>query len=181
MLERAILAGCSDDKDLRGIFQSPEKVTQLYDEKLLEVLEKIKGFPQDTAAAIISKRGLFVKIYDRELSVGQFPGISQNFLEAIRPAGASEASFGLSEKVCETLKTEQDQIICDLVKSRVPHSIHVDERDSHGDPIELKSKSSIIGAIKEKIRLKAYIHPSLYKKMEEKTLSKAIEGLVASW
>jgi len=181
MLERAILAGCSDDKDLRGIFQSPEKVTQLYDEKLLEALEKIKGFPQDTAAAIMSKRGLFVKIYDRELSVGQFPGISQNFLEAIRPAGASEASFGLSKKVCETLKTEQDQIICDLVKSRVPHSIHVDERDSHGDPIELKSKSSIIGAIKEKIRLKAYIHPSLQKKMEEKTLSKTIEGLVASW
>ncbi len=181
MLERAILTGCSDDGDLRSIFESPKKVTQLYDEKLLEILQKIKGFPQDTASAILSKRGLFVKIYDKELSVEQFPSISQDFLEAIRPTGASEASYGLSNRTCETLKTEPNHVICDIVKSRVPHSIHIDETDSHGDPVELKSKSSIIGAIKEKIRLKAYIHPSLKKKMEEKTLSKTIEGLVASW
>ena len=181
MLERAILAGCADDNDLRGTFENPEKATQLYDEKLLEILQQIKGFPQDTAAAILSKRGLFVKTYDKELSVEQFPVISQGFLEAIRPTGASEASFTLSKRTCETLKTEQNHIICDLVKSRVPHSIHVDEIDSQGDPIELKSKSSIIGAIKEKIRLKAYIHPSLQKKIDEATLSKTIEGLVASW
>jgi len=181
MLERAILAGCSTDNELKDVFQSPEKVTQLYDEKLLEILQRIKGFPRDTAAAILTKRELFVKSYDKELSVDQFASISQGFLEAIRPAGASEASFSLSEKTCDALKLEQNQIICDVIKSRVPHSIHVDETDPHGDPVELKSKSSIIGAIKERIRLKAYIHPSLQKKMEEKVLSNTIEGLVASW
>jgi HD superfamily phosphohydrolase len=181
MLERAILAGCSTDNELRGIFQSPEKVSQLYDEKLLEILQGIRGFPQDTAAAILTKRGLFVKTYDKELSVEKFATISQGFLEAIRPAGASEASFSLSEKTCKAVNAEPNQIICDVVKSRVPNPIHVGEIDAQGDPIELKSKSSIIGAIKEKIRLKAYIHPSLQKKMEESVLSKTIEGLIASW
>jgi len=181
MLEHAVLAGCADDSSLRELFENPRMIAELYDEKLLELLQKAPGFPAATANAIISKRGLFVKINDKELSLESFSKISERFLESLRGPDASEASFELSEKLSRELKAEPFKIICDIVKSRAPHSIHVDEMDQQGEPLELSSKSPLIDSIKAKIRLKTYIHPSLQPKLEAGHLQRTIEGLVASW
>src|SRR5438445_2612723 len=181
MLEHAVIAGCADDNVLRELFENPRRVAELYDEKLLELLQKTPGFPAETANAIINKRGLFVKIYDKELSLESFSKISERFLESLRAPDPSEASFELSEKLSKELKVEPFKLICDIVKSRAPHSIHVDEMDPHGEPLELRSKSPLIDSIKTKIRLKTYIHPSLQPKLEAGHLQKTIEGLVASW
>ena len=181
MLERAVLVGCSDNSELREVFKSPKKISELYDEKLLEWLQEIPGFPKESAQSIMRKRDLFLEEYDKELTVESFPKISQNLLEALRPSDVSETAFEMSVKTCDELKKQHHEIICDIVKSRAPPPIHIAEKDPHGDPIELKSKSPIVGSIKERISLKAYIHPSLQKKLDEKGLHKIIEGLVASW
>ena len=180
MLEHAILAGCVDNGELSPFFKDTKRITELYDEKLLEILQKLPGFPSEVAQAILTKRGLYAIVYEKQLNI-EDSEISANFLEALKPSDVSEAASSMSTKLCTELKLEAHQIIFDIVKTRTPLSIHLDTVDENGDPNELGMRSPIVEAIKEKIYLKAYIHPSLQKKAKSMSLDSKISGLVASW
>ena len=91
------------------------------------------------------------------------------------------ASLGetMTVKLCGELGVQQYHIICDVVKSRVPKRIDINEPDKDGEPTELYSKSDVLPALREKPVLKVYTHPSVH--IPHETLRNQVLKLVEGW
>jgi HD superfamily phosphohydrolase len=179
MLEKAIILRIDNDKDFGKHFADIDTFIQLNDERLFEALKDGPGLSKELTEGIEDNK-LYTKILDQELSAPAFT-MSAKFISELDHSDdlADKMSFKLTEELKFYAKYE---IICDIVKSRIPAAIHLRsyDRDS-GEPIELKSKSLIVGAIKEKARIKIYVKSTLSKKIDENFISKPLRDIVAGW
>jgi hypothetical protein len=118
--------------------------------------------------------------YDKALSVETF-SLNDIFLDELNKNydGLSDC---LSKKLSEHAKLHDYEIICDIVKSKIPQTINLDQYDEEsGEPVELKSQSPIIAAIKEQNRIKVYVKNGLSKHIDESFISRALEDIVSNW
>lgn len=170
MLEKSLLMRCEDDIDYSKNFIDTKKFVELDDEKLLDELRNGSGLSAQLANGIRENQ-LYEKIEDYELDFKNYT-FSNEFTSKIFD-NSDELSDELSKSLAEKAKLGEYQIICDIVKSRTPKPIHIDNYNTAGEPIELKSESEIIKAIQTKFRLKIYLDPSL-----KNSLGK---DLISSW
>ncbi len=178
MLEKAILKGKDENGEIRDYFTDIAKFIELNDDGLLGLLEKSGPFPKEVVKGIREK-----KLYSKRLGLmleQTRVTMSEKFL-----ARLSGDESVLSEELCTRLSSELGvdpyQVIADIVKSRVPESIHLDEMDKNGEPIELRAKSDIIPHIQQKSQLRVYAHASLAKTLDEDRLRPKIEQIISGW
>ncbi len=180
MLEKAILKGKEDNPNLSAHFTDLDKFIELNDDGLLTLLEQSGVFAKEVVVGIREKRlyentqvGLNLNEEDVKMS-GKF----------LTDLTSSEdgASLGedLTRRVCGELGTEPYQIICDIVKSRVPRRIDLDDIDPETkEPRELKEKSDILPHIEQRNVLKVYAHPGFT--IDEKRLRSEVVKSIENW
>jgi HD superfamily phosphohydrolase len=158
MLEKSIILRSENDYDFRSYFTDMDKFIELHDEKLFEILKDGSGLSAHLISGI-RDNNLYLEKYNKELPLGDKTNLS--FIEQLNKA-PEYAADKLSQKLSEISKCDKYEIICDIVKSRIPKTIHTNntEKDS-GDPIELRSRSNIIDSIREKSRIKVYAKKDL--------------------
>lgn len=147
MFEKALILRSEDDKEFKSHFTDVDKFIGLNDEILFE---NLKGGKELSAILVegIRDNKLYVQNYDKELSTATFY-INQKFLDELNNQ-VDDLSDTISCKMAEELKCEKYGLICDIVKSRIPKPVNIEEYDEVGEPIELKSRSDIVDSIKEK-------------------------------
>jgi HD superfamily phosphohydrolase len=178
MLEKAIVLKCESDSDFKSNFTSIDKFIALDDTQLLEFMKGPQGLVSDLVKGIHDNK-LYRKPYD-ELIKPVF-SMNEKFLSELEK-NSDDLSDKISIKLCQYAKCEKYEIICDIVKSRIPKPIHLDSYDEKtGDPIELKIKSDIISAIKEKIRIKVYTRSNLPKSVDKIFINKGLEEIICGW
>ncbi|MGB9003774.1 MAG: hypothetical protein WCC52_08220 [Nitrosotalea sp.] len=156
-------------------FRDVNKFIELDDEKLLERLQNGKGLSSNLAEWVRDNK-LYEMQYDAELTGSNFD-ISDEFMKGLQDE-SDALSDSLSLELCSRVKCKKYQVICDVVKSRTPKPIHIDDYDESGEPIELKSKSDIINAISSKIRLKVYVDKELKKNVDKDFISKSLKKII---
>jgi HD superfamily phosphohydrolase len=178
MFEKALILRLEDDKEFKSHFTQVDKFIELNDEILFESLKGGKGLSAKLIEGIRANK-LYEQNYDRELSIPSF-NINQKFLDELNNQ-ADDLSDTISCKMAEELNCEKYGIICDIVKSRIPKPVNIEEYDEAGEPIELKSRSDIIDSIKEKIRIKIYVKEDISNKINGKLISCTLNEMVCSW
>jgi hypothetical protein len=167
MLEKALLLRAENDKSFKELFKNTKKFVEIHDEKLLDELRSKTDFAGSLAEGVANNQ-LFEIITDIELSTEKFK-FSETFTSNLEK-DPDQLSDHLSIELAKKLKFDKYKIICDIIKSKAPKDIHVNEYVGP-DPVELKSKSSIVASIKPNFRLKIYVDKSLKQKVGKDLLT----------
>jgi HD superfamily phosphohydrolase len=180
MLEKAILLKENDVK-IRQKLGDPKNFVELDDDKLLNLLSTLGGKSAELVNSI--KIGKVYKVvFDKELDEERFQ-MSPEFLEALKDSHkVSELGDNISKQFNEKENKTEYGYICDIITSKAPSDIQIDKLDEEtGEYLELRKKSSIVGAIQSQSRIKVYSDPEIKDapRGEEinKTLKEIIEGL----
>ena len=159
MLEKATLLDVENDGETKKHFTDKKLLLTLDDEKLLSLLKNSEVEYTKQLEERIRNRKLFnslkdIKLYDNS-------EINSDFLLKVTAASAQEIeeiSDRISKKICQKIGVNNYNIICDIVKTRVPGSIFIDEyNDDTGEPNELRNKSDIIKNIRERNSMRIYV------------------------
>lgn len=180
MLEKATILGIEDDSELKGYFTNKKLLLTLYDEKLLTLLQDSRNEYAKQLEGRIRNRELFESYPDIPLYNNK--EIDSNFIIKVAAASTQltdEISDEISKNVCKELEVENYNIICDIVKTRVPGSIFIDStNDETGEPDELRNKSNIIKAIKERNTMRIYVDPDMVSKPPKDLLTKKVNEVI---
>ncbi|MPZ07029.1 MAG: HD domain-containing protein [Nitrososphaeraceae archaeon] len=147
MLEKATIRA---SRDTSTIFSDTKKYIGLDDERLLNELGKIDGYPSRIVKGI-RKRDLFEKQYEFKLdeqNIGSMPKLLSK--------DPNEISEKTTIQLCSDLKIEEYSLICDLFKSRSPKKMHIFDPNDPEEPMDIRSRSEIINSIKPRTFLKIY-------------------------
>jgi len=174
MLEKAVLI-CKDEPSIKKMF-TIDGFLELDDEKLLWLIEGARAEVKHLLAARDPNR-LYRRLYQVELNSKSF-AMNEDFLtmlERDHDQLAENLSLHLNGSLDDRYK-----LICDIVRSKVPREIFLDEFDERGQEVELSVRSSIVRAISPVNVLKVYAEPSVlntYKQQDiEKKLKELVEG-----
>jgi len=157
MLEKAILLN-QDKKIIKKSFSNIFEFLKLDDDKLLTMLSDLDEFSSEIVTNIKGNK-MYKVVVDIDLNPKNFQ-MSPEFI----------SSLNEEEKVCEEISQqlnlklgkENYQYICDIITSKSPKEIHIDEvNEETGDYLTLREKSNIVGALQALRRLKVYVNPSL--------------------
>lgn len=159
MLEKALLLRAENDSSFKECFKDIKKFVEIHDEQLLDAL-RLKGDLAGKLAEGVANNQLFEVINDTELSTNNFK-FSDDFASKLN-TDPDKLSDHLSIELAKKVKCDKYRIICDIIKSKTPKDIHVNEYVGP-DPVELKSKSSIISNIDLEFRVKTYVDKPLKK------------------
>jgi HD superfamily phosphohydrolase len=156
MIEKAIISRIDKDTDFINYFKDDDKYLELDDEKLLKILEDGKD-DFSTKLSNQVKNNLLYKEIDFKQKLESFIPNKIDYANFVKSIDKKEDSFSdeMSKSVCSSLKCENYEIICDIIKSRKPKEINLNA-SSDDEPQELGARSEIIRAIKEEISLKIY-------------------------
>jgi HD superfamily phosphohydrolase len=173
MLEKAILL-LQDDPELKKAF-TISGYLELDDEKLLSLVRKV-GKSVDYLLAVRDPRRLYVKLLDVPLNEKNYK-LTPELVAMVEkdPDGFADT---LSRLLTETYDITGYKLICDVVRSKAPHKIHLDELDATGQEMELRSKSDVVGAIRATNSLKVYAEPSTAEKCTKNDISEKVKALV---
>lgn len=177
MLEKAILLN-QNNSQITEKFQNVNNFLELYDDNLLSMLVSLGG---KTAELINGIKGnkVYRKIVDTELDQEHFQ-MSPKFLASLNDE--NEVSDFLSKELNCKQNQNEYQYICDIVTSKAPSEIQIDEMDKDtGEYVDLRKKSNIVGAIQSLRRLKVYVNTTLSnvpsREIIYNTLKDIIEGV----
>jgi HD superfamily phosphohydrolase len=180
MLEKAVLKGTEDNPNLSVHFTDLDKFIELNDDGLLSLLEQSGTFAKEVVSGVREKR-LYENAKIDLLLNEEDVKMSGKFLTDLT-SSEDGASLGedLTRKVCGELGIDPYQIICDIIKSRVPRRIDVDDIDPETkEPRELKEKSDILPHIEQRNVLKVYSHPGFT--TDEKRLRTEVIKSIENW
>lgn len=177
MLEKAILLN-KDNNDIITKFKDINNFSELYDDNLLTFLRNSGGKCAELINSIKTNKIYGVKS-DIELNQDNFQ-MSPKFLASLNDE--DEVSDHLSVELNKRLGQEDYQYICDIVASKAPSEIQIDDVDKEtGEYLDLRKKSNIVGAIQSLRRLKIYANPTLSPvasgQVINNTIKEIIEGL----
>ena len=171
MLEKSLLIKCEDDKNYSDTFKNVDKFIKIDDERLLDDLISGTG-SSARLASDIKTNNLYRKVLD--ISLSELPPQSASKFAAKVHKRQDEISNELSLSLCEKAKSEKYQLICDIITSRSPKPIHIDQYEDDGDPVDLSSKSAIIDAISPSWKLRVYLDRSK-KNLTEDVIKRWVE------
>lgn len=179
MLEKAILYAVRKQHDIKGDIQKLDKYLDLDESKLTSRLSKCSGFPKEVIERL-KTADLYILTFDRELEVFD---TNTKFVKDFQ-ANEDKVSDKISQSL-SALGSNTYSVICDIVKTKVPKDIHINEKDENGQPYELKQKSEVIRAIsQQRIFVNVYIHPALSKHKKffrEKFIRGQIQRVIDGW
>jgi HD superfamily phosphohydrolase len=180
MLEKAILIS----KDNTGskileCFTNVNSFINTDDESLLSILNESGNFPKDIINRIRED-----ELYDfsTELVIPLNEDVTKmgsKIVPDLARDDGSQLGEAMTVKLCDELGVQPYHIICDILKSRVPKRIDINEYDKDGEPIELYRKSDVLPALKEKPTLKMYTNPNVH--IPNKTIRDKALKLVEGW
>jgi len=180
MLEKAILCAVRDKSEINDDIQNLDKYLDLDEPKLINKLSESGDFPKEITERL-KTASLYTPTFNKELET--FDTTNTKFLKDLQ-ANEDRVSDRISQSL-STLGSKQYSIICDIIKSKVPKAIHIDERDKNGQPYELKQKSEVVRAISlPRIFVKVYVHPTLCKHKKffrEKFIKAEIQKAIDGW
>ncbi|MGD0202918.1 MAG: HD domain-containing protein [Candidatus Bathyarchaeia archaeon] len=180
MLEKAILLNKTDSKIIDR-FKDTKKFLELNDDELLNVLTNIGGKSAELVANIKAGK-VYNALFDEELDQEHFQ-MSPEFVQGLKK---TEKSNELSDKISKQFNEQHNkteyEYICDIITSKAPSEIQIDKQDVEtGEYIELRKKSSIVGAIQSRSRIKIYSDPKIKDPVQQEiintTLKQIIEGI----
>ena len=180
MLEKAILLNKTDKKIIES-FNDTKKFLELNDDELLNVLTSIGGKSAELIANIKAGK-VYNVLFDEELDQDHFQ-MSPEFVQGLkRTEKISELSDKISKQFNEHQNKTEYEYICDIITSKAPSEIQIDNQDIEtGEYIELRKKSSIVGAIQSQSRIKIYSDPKMKDSAQQEiintTLKQIIEGI----
>ena len=173
MLEKAFLM-CKDDPVIKEMFDIDNYVKG-NDESMLSQLKKMgNGVVQLLAAE--NPKLLYSKKLEVELTKKNFR-MTTRFLAELENQ-PDELSEQLSLRLAEGLRQEKYSLICDIIKSKAPKKIYLDNSGTGESEIELSTKSDIVGELKAKNLLKIYVAPTILKKIDYTHMSATVKKLV---
>lgn len=166
MLEKATMLDVQNDGEIKNCFTDKKLLLTLDDERLLTLLKESKIKYVRSLEDRIRNRKLFESLPDIPLYDNS--SIDSNFILKIAAASSKETneiSDRMSKEVCKKAGVEEYNIICDIVKTRVPGSIFIAEiSGGQGEPDELRNRSDIIKNIRERNTMRIYFdHESVLK------------------
>jgi len=180
MLEKAILLR-QNDKQITEKFGNTKNLLDLDDDKLLNLLIDLGGKSAELVKNI--KAGnVYKAVFSMELNQEKFQ-MSSEFLLALKNTHkVSEISDIISKQFNEKQNNTEYDYICDIITSRAPSEIQIDEQDEEtGEYVDLRKKSLIVGAIQSQSQIKIYADPKIKNiPVTEKintTLEEIIEGI----
>ena len=97
--------------------------------------------------------------------------INSNFILRISASdgdATDKISDRISSKLCTELGLDEYRVICDIVKTRAPGGIFID--NTGNEPDDLQNKSDIIKAIKQRNSMRIYVDPDSKSKVPQKLL-----------
>lgn len=182
MLEKAFLLR-EDDQAIKGMFDIDNYVKG-NDESMLSQLKKMGNDVVQLLAAENPKL-LYSKKLEVELTAKK-PNVKltkNNFRMTSRFLAElenqpDELSDQLSLRLAEELRQEKYSLICDIIKSKAPKKIYLDNSGTSESEIELSTKSDIVGELKAKNLLKIYVAPTILKKIDYTHMSGTVKKLV---
>jgi len=160
MLEKAILFAIDNGYGIKDDIENIDRYMELDEAKLLSRIRESDGFPKEIYKRIFDTSKLYIPVLEEDLDSFK-PG--QKFSEDLL-----KSQDAVSEKMTKELsKLESGRpysIICDLVSSKNPKEIYIDEKDENEEPIEVKDKSYVIRALTQpQVLVKTYVHPEVPK------------------
>lgn len=176
MLEKAILKNKNEEKIMES-FQKIDKFIQLEDDKLLNILS---GLNEETNKIIknIKKNELYKSSLTRDLDSKIFE-MSPNFLKELE--NMNNLSENITNEINEKMGCAQYSCICDIVVSKAPKDIHLDELDNEtGEYKLLRDKSNVVGALKSEKQILVYSDPTLNNISEDEifnVVKEVVEGI----
>jgi HD superfamily phosphohydrolase len=185
MLEKALLLECQSNSEIKEYFTSIQKYTRLYDEHLLRLLEEGSQFSKQIVEAIFKKGEVYQQVYVEDVKNLSRKVAEESFIEALNNESRIEdIADQLSLEVCEELKLNSYSVIVDIIRSKIPETIHLENVETKtSPPNELKEKSEIIKAFEPQIRIKAYVNSEASEEVKKKNINinKKIEEVISGW
>jgi HD superfamily phosphohydrolase len=183
MLEKAILLGTTDGSgsDLKDYFTDIGKYVTLHDELLLEKLKESSERPRKLAE-MIEAGTVYSILLDEELKASEKLELSDVLLDDLAKKDEAEVADKLTALLTTKIACERYEVICDIVKGRVPRPIHMNDpsiRAGEEEPPELKEDSDIVRAIIGRNRIKVYAEPS--KRFDKDALRKHLNEILSTW
>lgn len=185
MLEKAILIALQNDSRLMDEIKNLDKYMNLDESKLTNLLNESEGFPKDICERIFKNLDLYVPVLDK--NIHEFNLHNKNFVEELgKQNNEDNIADKISQKLSENVSSKPYSIICDIIRTKTPKEIYINERDEEGEPIEIKQKSQVVNALsKSEITIKIYVHPELRKTKkkltEEKNIKTELQKLIDNW
>lgn len=176
MLEKAAMLEIENNGELKKYFTDKKLLMTLEDEKLRSLLEKSSVEYTRKLGEEIRNRKLFeslkdIKLYDNsEIDSKVILKIS-----AATSDKTDEISDRISNNFCKELGLDKYRVICDIVKTRVPGNIFIDNKGE--EPDDLQNKSDIIKAIKQRNSMRIYVDPD-YKSKIPKDISSPLKKVM---
>jgi len=180
MLEKAILLRKTDEKIL-GKFDNTKNFLSLNDDELLNLLTDLGGKSAELVSNIKAGKVYHV-LLDSELDQAHFQ-MSPEFVESLKkPEKVNALSDIISQQFNEKNNKKDYTYICDIITSKAPSEIAIDNQDKEtGEYVELRKKSRIVGAIQSQSRIKVYCEPKVKVNIPTEklntTLKEIIEGI----
>jgi HD superfamily phosphohydrolase len=181
MLEKAVIVALDNGNSIRDDLKDVKKYVDLDESKLLTKLTEGKGFPEEICDRVIKTAELYEEIYVDDSGLLD-PELNDKFLKDL----VASEDF-VSDRISQSLSKQEQEpysIICDVIKSKTPKSIHLNQKDEDGEPFELKEKSKVIEAISDpQVILKVYADPKIKRKnlTEEKKIKRELQHIIEGW
>jgi HD superfamily phosphohydrolase len=185
MLEKAIIVALQNGSELIDEIRDLDKYMDLDESKLTNLLNMSEGFPEDICERIFKNLDLYIPVLDK--NVHEFDLHNRNFVEKLwKQNNEDNIADIISQNLSENLSSKPYSIICDIIRTRTPKEIYINERDEDGEPIEIKQKSEVVNALsKSEMTIKIYVHPELKKTKKklakEKTIKTELQKLINNW
>jgi HD superfamily phosphohydrolase len=173
MLEKAFLL-CKDESSIKGMFQI-NKYVKANDESMSAQLKKM-GPNVVQFLAFENPKRLYSAELELELNKKNYK-MTAGFYAKLED-NPDELSDQLSLRLAEELKQEQYSLICDIVKSKAPREIYLDNANTGEPEIALHMKSDIVGALTARNMLKVYVGPIVLKNIDKKHMKEVLKTLV---
>jgi HD superfamily phosphohydrolase len=173
MLEKAFLL-CKDESSVRDMFQI-DKFVEANDESMSEQLKKM-GPNISQFLAFENPKRLYSAELELELNKKNYK-MKPGFYAELED-NPDELSDQLSLRLAEELKQEKYSLICDIVKSKAPREIYLDNANTKEPEIQLRMKSDIVGALTARNMLKVYVRPTVLKNIDRKHMKEVLKNLV---
>jgi HD superfamily phosphohydrolase len=179
MMEKAVLEAAEEKPTFRRKITDPIAFGKLQDESFQELLQKQTPFSREIVESINANR-LYKPALRTPVKIKKSQRISSEFLEHMKDH-TDDAADTLTIRLNERLKLRKYELICDIIKSRVPSEINMDLY-RNDEPVDLSSKSRIVRALQEEIILKVYSRMErLPKGLTESQLKQHAAFILARW
>jgi HD superfamily phosphohydrolase len=172
MLEKAFLLH-ADEQAVKDIF-TIDRFIMTNDENILTDVKKL-GPDIERFLAIEDPKRLYLKKYEIELNKKNFR-MTNNFLAKLE--NTDELADQLSVQLCSELKFGKYDIICDIIKSKAPREIYLENPDIPDQEAELRDESDVVGVINAKNNLKVYVSPKILKDLDVKQMRNVLKKMV---